>query len=271
MNKQNLPPTQDHINVEKIKNDLVILKNGTVALVVGTSAVNFDLLSEPEQDAKIMAFAQLLNSLTHSFQILIRTKKVDITGYLDYLEQFEQKQLTPGLRRQMAIYKKFVRNLIVRNEILDKSFYIVIPYRAPVLKKTDPKKQFFGKEEKITNLDKITEQAASYLAPKRDHIIKQLSRMSLSAHQLETKELMELFFEIYNPNSPVVADESQSPVTDPSIATRYKDDAADSEASRANPNQSNDTLPSDTANKSQGSQEETDNNQNSNSSPNDNA
>jgi hypothetical protein len=223
-NAKNLPPTQDHINIETIKNDLVVLKNGIVALVLSTSAVNFDLLSEPEQDAKIMAFAQLLNSLTHSFQILIRTKKVNITGYLDYLAQYENKQQSSGLKRQMAIYRKFVRNLIVKNEILDKSFYIVIPYRAPVLSKTDPKKQLLGKEEKITNIDKIMEQAHSYLNPKRDHIVKQLSRMGLTAHQLDTKELLELYFEIYNPNSPISEIEGQSSLhNQPTIATRYKE------------------------------------------------
>ncbi len=227
-NPKNLPPTQDHVNIETVKNNLVILKNGTVSLVLSTSAVNFDLLSEPEQDAKIMAFAQLLNSLTHSFQILIRTKKVNISGYIDYLAQYENEQLSAGLKRQMAIYKRFVKNLIIKNEVLDKSFYIVVPYRANILTKTDPKKQMFGKEEKITNLDKVIEQAQSYLYPKRDHIIKQLGRMGLTAHQLTTKELLELFFEIYNPNSPIASAQDQSTLHEqPSIATQFKDNSSE--------------------------------------------
>jgi hypothetical protein len=225
-NPQSLPPTQEHINIEKIKNDLVILKNGIVSLVISISAVNFDLLSEPEQDAKIMAFAQLLNSLTHSFQILIRTKKVNITGYLDYLANYKHKQTTPGLQRQMAIYQKFVQKLIIKNEILDKSFYIVIPYRA-VLLKTDPKKQLLGKDEKIKNLDQIMEQAQSYLYPKRDHIMKMLSRMGLTAHQLETKELTNLFFEIYNPSSPINAQDDSTLEDQATVATQYTEKKSD--------------------------------------------
>lgn len=220
------PATQDHINIEKITDNLLILKNGIVSIVLKTTAVNFDLLSEPEQDAKIMAFSQLLSSLTHSFQILIRTKKINIKSYLGYIKSFENKQLSPGLRRQISIYLQFVRNLIIKNEILDKNFYIVVPFRTITVTKTDPKKKFFGKEDKITNVDRIIEQGKAYLYPKRDHIMKQLMRMGLSAHQLTTKELTELYFEIYNPSSPVLSQDNQSALdSQPRIATQYKKDA----------------------------------------------
>lgn len=221
LNKQ--PATQDHINIEKITDNLLVLKNGIVSIVLKTTAVNFDLLSEPEQDAKIMAFAQLLSSLTHSFQILIRTKKINIKGYLGYIKSFQNKQLSPGLSRQISIYLQFVQNLIIKNEILDKNFYIIVPFRAIVITKTDPRKKFFGKEEKITNVDRILEQGKAYLYPKRDHIMKQLMRMGLSAHQLTTKELTELFFEIYNPSSPILSQGDKSALESrPRIATRYK-------------------------------------------------
>lgn len=220
-NKQ--PPTQDHINIEKITDNLLVLKNGIVSIVLKTTAVNFDLLSEPEQDAKIMAFAQLLSSLTHSFQILIRTKKINIRGYLGYIKSFQNKQLSPGLSRQISIYLQFVQNLIIKNEILDKNFYIIVPFRAITITKTDPRKKFFGKEDKITNVDRIVEQGKAYLYPKRDHIMKQLMRMGLSAHQLTTKELTELFFEIYNPSSPILSQGDQSSLESrPTIATQYK-------------------------------------------------
>jgi len=231
MSKVNkLPPTQDHINIEKITDDLVVLKNGLVAIVLKTTAVNFDLLSEPEQDAKIMAFAQLLSSLTHSFQILIRTKKINIKSYLGYIQSFEKKQQSPGLKRQTSIYLQFVQNLIVKNEVLDKNFYIVIPYRSIVITKTDPRKQFFGKEEKITNIEKVLDQGKAYLYPKRDHVMKQLLRMGLGSHQLTTKELIELFFEVYNPSSPIISQDDKSALeSQPSITTQYKENPKNAE------------------------------------------
>lgn len=225
--KKELPPTQDHLEIEKIVDDLVILKDGTVGLVLKTTSVNFDLLSETEQDAKILTFAQLLNSLTHSFQIVIMTKKINIRNYIDYVKSFVNKQISPGLRRQMSIYTKFVENLIIKNEILDKKFYIVIPFRSLIITKTDPMKQMMGKEEKITNVDRVVEQAKAYLHPKRDHIIKQLLRIGLDSHQMTTKELIELFFELYNPLvSASYSKESSIADTQSQIATQYKEDGS---------------------------------------------
>lgn len=224
---KNLPPTQGHLTVEKIEDNLLIQKDGTVALILKTTSVNFDLLSETEQDAKIQAFGQLLNSLPHSFQILIRTKKVNISGYVDYIKSFRNKQTSAGLKRQINIYTKFVQNLIIRNEVLDKSFYMVIPYRSVLVSKTNPAKQFFGKEEKITNVDRILEQAKAYLYPKRDHIMKQLVRMGLSSHQLTTKEITKLLYEIYNEE---VSDASSiEALSDfqPKIATQFKENPED--------------------------------------------
>jgi hypothetical protein len=218
-----LPPTQDHLDIEKVVDNLVVLKDGTVSLVIQTTSVNFDLLSEPEQDAKIRAFGQLLNSLTHSCQILIRTKKINIRSYLGYLQSNMNNAMSPGLKRQMAIYTQFVQNLITRNEVLDKKFFIVVTFRSMIVTKTDPMKQMFGKEEKITNLDRVVEQAKAYLYPKRDHIMKQLLRIGLQSHQLSTKELIEMFFEIYNPLvSSSYASESSITDAQPQIATQYQ-------------------------------------------------
>jgi len=222
-----LSPTQDHLDIEKIVDNLVVLKDGTVALVLKTTSVNFDLLSESEQDAKIIAFGQLLNSLTHSFQIVIMTKKINIRGYIDYVKSFINKQISPGLQRQMSIYTKFVQNLITKNEILDKKFYIVIPFRSFIVTKTDPMKQVMGKEEKITNIDRVIEQAKAYLYPKRDHVMKQILRIGLDSHQLTTKELIEVFFEVYNPLvSASYSSESSIADTQSQIATQYRKDGS---------------------------------------------
>ncbi|MEA3357711.1 MAG: hypothetical protein U9Q67_04745 [Patescibacteria group bacterium] len=221
-NTSQFAPTQDHMNVEKIKDNMLILKNGVVSIVIQTNAVNFDLLSEPEQDAKIMAFGQLLNSVPHSFQIFIRTKKINIRNYIDYIKSFQNKQLSAGLKRQMAIYLEFVQKLIIRNEILDKNFYIIIPYIAAVITKTDPMKQLFGKEEKITNLERIVEQGKAYLYPKRDHVMKQLARMGIKSHQLSNEELTELLFEIYNPDLHATSSQVSTPENRAQIVTRAR-------------------------------------------------
>lgn len=196
--------TQDHLAIKDIRDDLVINKNGSVAMVIQTSAINFDLLAEYEQDSKILAFAGLLNSLNFRIQIMIRTKRIDITNYITYLQSQEKQAMSEGLRKQLNIYTRFVKNLIVQNNVLDKSFFIVVPYHSgSIVPSSTLIKGKKSKEEEEKNLniqtDQLIEKAKIFLFPKRDHILKQLGRMGLFGHQLTTKELITEFYTIYNP------------------------------------------------------------------------
>jgi len=196
--------TQEHLAFRDIVDDLVVNKNGTVSMIIQTSAINFDLLAEYEQDSKIYAFAGLLNSLNFRIQILIRTKRIDITNYIDYLKKQKEQPMSEGLKKQLDIYTVFVQNLIVENDVLDKSFFLVIPYspalQLPGSNLFDAKK---NKEEQVKyqqmQTDQLVEKAKLFLYPKRDHVLKQLSRMGLFGHQLTTKELITEFYAIYNP------------------------------------------------------------------------
>lgn len=196
--------TQDHLAIRDIRDDLIINRNGSVAMVIQTSAINFDLLAEYEQDNKILAFAGLLNSLNFRIQIMIRTKRIDITNYITYLQSQEKQAMSEGLKKQLNIYTKFVKNLIVQNDVLDKSFFIVIPYHTGTIVPTTTLikgKKSKEEEEKNQNIqtDQLIEKAKIFLFPKRDHILKQLGRMGLFGHQLTTKELITEFYTIYNP------------------------------------------------------------------------
>ncbi len=196
--------TQDELAVRDIQEDLVVTKSGSVAMVIQTSAINFDLLAEYEQDNKIYAFAGLLNSLNFPIQILIRTKRIDITSYIDYLESQKQREMGEGLKKQLEIYTLFVQNLIVKNDVLDKSFFVVIPYNPGLVLQDIG---ILGKKKKNEDEDKykqmeiaqLLEKAKIFLYPKRDHVLKQLSRMGLFGHQLNNTELLSEFYTIYNP------------------------------------------------------------------------
>jgi hypothetical protein len=196
--------TQDHLEVREIIDDLVITKSGSVALVLQTSAINFDLLAEYEQDNKIFSFAGLLNSLNFHIQILIRTRRIDIGNYVDYLKGQENKAMSEGLRRQLKIYTEFIQNLIVQNDVLDKNFFIVIPYNpageiTPNILNAKKSKEEIEKYQMMKQ-DQLLEKAKIFLYPKRDHILKQIGRMGLFGHQLINKELIAEFYTIYNPD-----------------------------------------------------------------------
>lgn len=195
-------PTQDHLEILDIVDDIVISKSGTMSLIIKTNAVNFDLLSEQEQDNKIYAFAGLLNSLNFHIQILIMTERIDIGNYIKYLKSQSERELSPGLKKQLQIYTTFIQNLIITNDVLDKNFYIVIPYNPggtavvnAKLKKTAEVQQNFSEDQKTH----MVEQGRIFLYPKRDHLLKQLSRMGLIGHQLTSEELIELYYQSYNP------------------------------------------------------------------------
>jgi hypothetical protein len=198
--------TQDHLGIKDVRDDLVITSRGSIAMVIQTSSINFDLLAEYEQDNKIYAFAGLLNSLNFRIQILIRTKRIDITNYIDYLKTSKDKTLmSEGLKEQLNIYTNFVQKLIVQNDVLDKTFYLVVPYSpgAPIpgANILDSKKNKEEQEKaKQMKTDQLLEKAKIFLYPKRDHILKQLNRMGLFGHQLTTKELLSEFYTIYNPD-----------------------------------------------------------------------
>lgn len=188
--------TQEHLDIDDITEDLVILKNGWVAMALSTTAVNFDILSEAEQDATIYAYGALLNSLTFPVQVLIRSKKADITAYYQHLVEAEAGQSNPDLKEQIRKYREFVQSTVQQKTILDKRFYLVIHFTSLELgvksfKKTDTT----NKKSKA----QLIIDAKNSLSPKREHLVKQTARLGLFTKQLSTQELIELFYDIYNP------------------------------------------------------------------------
>src|SRR3990167_9462964 len=120
--------TQDHLDLEDITEDLIILKTGWVALVLTTTAINFDILSEAEQDATIYAYGALLNSLSFPVQVLIRSKKADISAYFAHLGESLASQPNPDLKHQIQKYMDFIQATVQQRTVLDKKFYLIINF-----------------------------------------------------------------------------------------------------------------------------------------------
>lgn len=225
MAAQNVPPasTQDHLDILDIRDNVILLKNGNAAGVLQTNAVNFDLLSESEQDALIFAYASLLNSLTFPIQIIIRSKRMDISSYLERLDQAREAQTNSRLQQQIVRYAEFVKDLIAKNNVLDKRFYIVVPFAELKIGSVNPSQVLFGKKRVSFDKWAVLEKAKTALAPKEDQIIRQISRLGIKAKVLSTQELVELFYDIYNPNTSseqkvsINVQEYTSPVVQPAI------------------------------------------------------
>lgn len=204
--------TQEHLDIYTIKDHLVFLKDGSVALVLKTTAINFNLLSEEEQDATIYAYAGLLNSLSFSVQILIRSQRKNISDYLDLIDGRIQGTPSQKIKEQLLSYRQFVKSLVKENRVLEKKFYIIVPFSTIELGVTSSTFNPFAKfpQKPPFDLDYISEKASMALYPRRDHLIRQFSRLGLRAQQLTTPELVNLFYNIYNQSNAATATAAQT-------------------------------------------------------------
>lgn len=195
--------TQSHLDIEDVVQDLVILKDGSACMVLEVSAINFGLLSETEQEATIYAYAQLLNSLTFSIQIVISSKQKDISDYIALLDRQLVKIENPLLKDQLTKYRDFVRTIVKQGNVLDKKFFISIPMSSLELGFTSGMNTLASTfTRKQTTLPKpkseIVEKALVNLSPKRDHLVRLLARIGLRAKQVTSSELLQIFFDNYN-------------------------------------------------------------------------
>lgn len=193
---------QKYLDIFDITNDLLILKDGSVSLILQVNALNFGLLSEPEQDAIIYAYAALINSLSFPIEIVVKSQPKDVTRYLEYVDEQLTHAPTELRRRQIAQYRQFVSNLITEQNVLDKTFFLVVPLTALELGLTEG----LNPLNSVTNNDKspefdkyaLVEKAKNVLIPRRDHMMSQFGRIGLIARQLGTKEIIQLFYTAYN-------------------------------------------------------------------------
>ena len=192
--------TQEFLDIEDIVDNVIILRDGSAAIIIETPAVNFGLLAEEEQDALIYAYGALLNSLSFPLQITIMSKHVDISSYIELITHEEAKQPNPIIKDRLQRYREFILSIVKDNRVLEKKFYLIIPFSSLEL---GIKGAFGGGKKKKLPFPKdyILLRAKTSLLPKRDHILRQLGRIGLKGKLLGTQELIEFFYNIYNPTT----------------------------------------------------------------------
>jgi len=192
--------TQRFTEIEDIRDDLVILTGGGAALVVETSAVNFELLSEEEQEAIIYAYNSFLNSLSFPLQIIIMSRQMDVSSYLNYISRQQEKLQSAKYKAYLEKYHQFILGIVKENRVLEKKFFMVIPF-SPLELGVKAGFSLFGSKNKGLPFSKdyILTRAKTALVPKKDHLLRQLNRLGLKGEQLTTAKLIELFYELLNP------------------------------------------------------------------------
>jgi hypothetical protein len=197
------PSTKNHLDIAEIKEDVVIMKDGTLRVVLLASSINFALKSEEEQNAIISGYIQFLNSIDFNLQIVIQSRRLNIEKYLEKLKAQEKAQTNELLKMQTADYRQFVGELIELGDIMSKRFYVVVPYSAY----TSKGKSFFTRaKEVLVPASAVRMRQELFLHRKRElmlrveNVMTGLQSMGVHAAMLDTQSLIELYYNSYNPD-----------------------------------------------------------------------
>jgi len=190
--------TQNFLEIAEIKEGTVVLKTGQIRSVLMVSAANFALKSAEEQQAIIFQFQNFLNSLDFPLQIVVQSRRLNITGYLDALKTFEQNQQNELLKAQTADYRVFIEQLISGSSIMAKNFFVVVPFSlGEVVGGIQKQKQHKEKTGKLS--ENQFQRMKNQLWQRMEFTALGLRRAGLQVVPLNTEELIELFWSWHHP------------------------------------------------------------------------
>ncbi len=197
------PSTVKYLDIAEIRDDMVLLKDGTVRAVVLVSSINFALKSNDEQEAIIQAYMTFLNGLEYPVQIVIQSRSMNIDGYMERLREQERTVQNDLLRIQIADYRTFIGELVELGQIMQKMFYLVIPY-DPL---TNKRKNFWSRLSEALSPASAAKLNKKQLKDRIEQLSRraeltqgQLNSMGLESARLDTESLIELYYTVYNPD-----------------------------------------------------------------------
>ena len=190
--------TQQFLEIDQIREGVILLRNKAMRGVIMVSSLNFALKSEDEQNAIIYQFQNFLNSLDFSLEIVVQSRRLNITGYLDKLKELERKQENELLKTQTAGYQKFIRDLIGGGAIMAKSFFVAVPFTLIKIPGIKAAKALFKKQPTTLNEERF-QRCKSQLWQRMEFVALGLRRCGLQCVPLNTSELIELFWSLYHP------------------------------------------------------------------------
>lgn len=200
--------SRDLVAVKEIKEDTVVAKNGGLHQVIMVGGINIALKSETEQNIILGAYQNLLNSIDFPIQIVIHSRKVNIERYLETLKEFQTNEPSPILQNQAEEYREFIAGFVAKNPIMEKSFFVVVPFFPTVLPSAASAVSFLPflkkkggderkKQEEQANFKDGVEQLKQRVGQVREN----LSIIGLESTVLNNQQLVELFYNFYNPET----------------------------------------------------------------------
>ena len=203
--------TQNSLQLSEVRDNMVVMIDGSMRAVIACKSINFDLMSDREREGVEYSYQNFLNSLNFPVQILVRSQRVDIGPYIDKLVTTRRTQDNMLLGVLMDDYINYIDTLSQEANIMEKSFYIVVPYfpKGDAANLIDQGKGFFGKlfarpTNTVTKIDTASyEKAKSEIKNRVDNVVAGMFQIGVQSRQLDTKSLGELYYNFYNPDTAV--------------------------------------------------------------------
>ena len=206
--KTNQNSTQNALLISEIRDGIVIMSDGSYRAVVMCKSINFDLMSPQEREGVEYAFQGFLNSLYFVVQIFIRSTKIDIRPYIDKLEKIRSEHDNMLLAYLMDDYISFIDNVAQQTNIMDKKFYVVVPFFPPANadRIKNASKGFLTsilgqKEQTVVINEDDLEKAKAELRNRVQTVMAGLQQCGVQSLPLDTQELIELYYDAYNPDT----------------------------------------------------------------------
>jgi hypothetical protein len=209
--KTNPNSTQNTLEIAEIRDGIVIMNDGTFRSVIMVKSINFDLMSPTERESVEYAYQGFLNSLYFPIQIFTRSQKVDLRPYIEKLDKIRSEHDNMLLALLMEDYIAFMADLATQTNIMDKKFYVVVPYIPTVdIQKTvqasknfitNLKGVFTKKEQHVVINEADLEAAKTELRNRVQAALAGLLQCGIQGLPLDTQELIELYYDAYNPDT----------------------------------------------------------------------
>ena len=196
--------TQQFVDIENIVNGVIVLKNGSLRRILMVAGINFELKSEEEQNIITYTYQNFLNTLDFSVQFIIHSRKLNIDGYLKKLAERKSQEDNGLLKNQISEYIEFIRSFVEQNAVMAKTFFVVVPYdpiKIPVGGKKLLNMFKLGKKIQSSQTEQTLEQKIQQLNHKTDRVVNGLTQIGLRIVPLNNEELIELFYNLYNPSA----------------------------------------------------------------------
>ncbi len=197
--------TQQFVEIEDVRDGVVILKNGSLRRILMVAGINFELKSEEEKNVITYNYQNFLNALDFSVQIIIHSRKLNIDEYLEKLSEKGNQETNELLKNQIFEYIEFIRSFVELNAIMAKTFFVVVPYDPIVIPSGG--KRFLGlfkigaTKKNESPLEQSLEQKITQLNQRTDQVISGLIQVGLRVVTLNDEEIIELFYNLYNPEA----------------------------------------------------------------------